>query len=146
MGGDTARMDFEDLPPSAGFDRVVGLTLTAADGDEVRATLDVRPDLHQPYGIVHGGVYCALVETTASVGAALWFGERGNVVGVSNATNFLRATREGTLDIVARPVQRGRSQQLWSVDITDDQGRLVAQGQVRIVNLASADVLGRPTA
>lgn len=139
-------MDFDDLPPTAGFDKLVGLTLTSADGDEVRATLDVRPDLHQPYGIVHGGVYCSVVETTASTGAALWFGERGNVVGVSNSTNFLRATREGTLQVVATPVQRGRTQQLWTVDITDEQGRLVATGQVRIVNVPDADALGRPAA
>ena len=39
---------------------------------------DVTPDLHQPYGIVHGGVHCSLVESAASIGAALWFGERGN--------------------------------------------------------------------
>ncbi len=127
-----------------GFDATLGLQLDTYSGDEVLARLTVTPALQQPYGIVHGGVYCSLVETTASVGAALWFGERGNVVGVANHTNFLRAVREGDLTVRATPVQRGRTQQLWSVDVRDEQDRLVAQGEVRLANLASADVLARP--
>ena len=118
-----------------GFDQVLGLELLEADGDRVVGRLPLQPHLHQPYGIVHGGVYCAVVETTASVGGALWFGDRGNVVGVANSTNFLRAVREGVLDVEALPVHRGRTQQLWQVTVKDEQGRLVAQGQVRLANI-----------
>ena len=57
------------------------------------------------------------------------------MVGVSNQTDFYRAVTEGTLTAVATPVHRGRSQQVWRVDITDESGRLVAQGQVRLQNL-----------
>ena len=128
--------------PTLGFDGVIGLELLSADGDEVVARLPITPALHQPYGIVHGGVYCTVVETTASVGGAMWFGDRGNVVGVSNHTNFLRAVREGVLDVRASPVHRGRTQQLWSVEVTDDKGRLVAKGEVRLANLATADTIG----
>lgn len=127
-----------------GFDATLGLQFDRHDGDEVLARFTVTPALQQPYGILHGGVYCSVVETAASVGAALWFGERGNVVGVSNHTNFLRAVREGELTVRATPVQRGRTQQLWSVDVRDEQDRLVARGEVRLANLATADVLGRP--
>ncbi len=137
-------MASQNPPRAQGFDAVVGLSIDSADGDGVLATLQVTPELHQPYGIVHGGVYCTVIETTASYGAALWFGDRGNVVGVSNNTNFLRAVREGTLTVRATPIHRGRTQQLWSVDVTDEQKRLIAKGEVRIANLASADVLGRP--
>jgi uncharacterized protein (TIGR00369 family) len=118
-----------------GFDKVLGLELLEADGDRVTGRLSVQPHLHQPYGIVHGGVYCSVVETTASVAGALWFGDRGNVVGVSNHTDFLRAVREGVLDVEALPVHRGRTQQLWQVTVKDEQGRLVAQGQVRLANI-----------
>jgi 1,4-dihydroxy-2-naphthoyl-CoA hydrolase len=124
-----------------GFDDVLGLELKDASGDRVTARLEVQPHLHQPYGIVHGGVHCAVVETVASVGAAMWFGERGKVVGVSNHTNFLRAVREGVLDVQALPVQRGRTQQLWEVTVSDERGRLVATGQVRLANIA-AEVIG----
>lgn len=128
-----------------GFDATLGLQFDKYDEDEVVARLTVTPALQQPYGIVHGGVYCSIVETTASVGAALWFGDRGNVVGVANHTNFLRAVRQGELTAHATPVQRGRTQQLWLVDVRDEQDRLVARGEVRLANIANADSLGGPT-
>ena len=125
--------------PTQGFDVLLGLTLDEVGPDRVRASFEVRPELHQPYGILHGGVLCSVVETVASVAGAVWFGDRGNVVGSSNTTNFLRSTREGVLTAVALPIHRGRSQQLWEVDITDEQDRLVAKGQVRLANLAKAE-------
>ena len=121
-----------------GLDSYLGLRLVAATGDRVELAWDVRPEITQPYGIVHGGTYCTAVESSASVGAALWYGEQvenGRVVGVSNQTDFYRAVTEGTLTAVATPVHRGRSQQVWRVDITEESGRLVAQGQVRLQNL-----------
>jgi uncharacterized protein (TIGR00369 family) len=92
-------------------------------------------DAHlQALGIVHGGVYCWLVETAASAGAACWFGERGSVVGVSNHTNFLRAVRSGSLTATATPMQRGRTRQIWQVEITDDSSNRVAVGELHLAN------------
>jgi 1,4-dihydroxy-2-naphthoyl-CoA hydrolase len=133
-----------DLSPSIdGFNKVLGTQFVEASGDRVVLSCVVKPELLQPYGIVHGGVHCSLIETAASVGAALWFADRGNVVGVANHTNFIRAVREGTLTITATPVQRGRTQQLWQVDVTGDDDRLVARGEVRLANVADAERLGR---
>ncbi|MFI7553568.1 PaaI family thioesterase [Micromonospora sediminimaris] len=120
---------------SGGFFALLGLELDEISGDRVTIRWRVRPELHQPYGILHGGVHCSVVETAASLGAGVWLGERGRVVGVSNQTDFLRAVGEGELVAVATPVHRGRSQQLWQVEITDADGRLVARGQVRLQNL-----------
>jgi 1,4-dihydroxy-2-naphthoyl-CoA hydrolase len=131
-----------DALATGGFDGVVGLQLLTADGDRVTARLPIAAHLHQPYGIVHGGVYCSAVETTASVGGALWFGDRGHVVGVSNHTNFLRAVREGVLDVEATPVHRGRTQQLWQVTVRDEQDRLVARGEVRLANITPEAIGG----
>jgi 1,4-dihydroxy-2-naphthoyl-CoA hydrolase len=128
------------------FDARLGLEVLRADGDEVVARLPVTAELHQPYGIVHGGVYCAVAETTATVGGARWLGDRGEVVGVNNTTSFLRAVREGVLDVRARPVHRGRTQQLWNVEITDGQGRVVARGDVRLQNVPSGDAADRSAA
>lgn len=119
-----------------GFDSTLGFRYLEATPDRVVVTWTVTPALHQPYGIVHGGVHCAAVEGAASVGAAMWFGERGQVVGVSNHTDFLRSVREGELTATATPIHRGRLQQLWLVEVTDADGRLVARGEVRLQNLA----------
>ncbi|MGH3367597.1 MAG: PaaI family thioesterase [Nocardioidaceae bacterium] len=118
-----------------GFGEWLGLSVTDASGDRVVLSWKVRPELWQPYGIVHGGVHCAAVETAASIAAGLWLGDRGTVVGVSNHTDFLRAVHEGELRAVATPIHRGRLQQLWLVEIDDEQQRLVARGQVRLQNL-----------
>lgn len=119
-----------------GFDEHLGLQIVSATQDEVVGRLEVRPELLQPHGLLHGGVLCSVVETLGSVAGSVWFGDRGHVVGTSNHTNFLRAVREGVLTGVATPVHRGRTQQLWTVDIRDEQGRLVAKGELRVANLA----------
>src|SRR3569623_3177927 len=90
-------------PPLAagGFVDLLGLRFDEVTPDRVASSWDVTPALHQPYGIVHGGVYASVVETAASIAAAAWLGERGQVVGVNNSTDFLRAVREGSLRAVA---------------------------------------------
>ncbi len=129
-------MEMPDL--TGGFVALLGLKLDEVSGDRVVIRWRVRPELHQPYGIQHGGVYCSVVETAASIGGALWLGDQGRVVGVSNQTDFLRAVRDGELTAVGTPIHRGRSQQLWAVEITDENDRLVARGQVRLQNLTAA--------
>jgi len=131
--------DLPDLPELAcQFDKVTGLRFEEATGDRVVAVVPVTPDLHQHYGIVHGGVYAAMVETTAGVGAAIWLGDRGRPVGIANSTDFLRPVREGELRAEAIPLNRGRSTQLWEVAVTDERGRSVAHGRVRLMNLTVA--------
>ncbi|MGH3423628.1 MAG: PaaI family thioesterase [Nocardioidaceae bacterium] len=133
-------METDALGP---FAQYLGLDLKEANGDEVIGTWSAEPRLHQPYGIIHGGIHCSVVESLASVGAALWFGDRGKVVGVSNSTDFFKAVSEGLLTSVAHPLHRGRSQQVWIVETTDEAGRLVARGQVRLQNLqAPAETTG----
>jgi 1,4-dihydroxy-2-naphthoyl-CoA hydrolase len=122
-------------PNEAGFIRLLGMRIEEASGDRVVLACPVTPDLHQPHGLVHGGVYASMAETAASVGGALWFGDRGKVVGISNHTDFLRAVRAGELRAEATPLAQGRTTQLWQVAIADDQGRLVAQAKVRLQNL-----------
>jgi 1,4-dihydroxy-2-naphthoyl-CoA hydrolase len=135
---DTARVTASIFATDAigKFVEHLGLRFLEASGDRVVATWTAEPKLHQPDGIVHGGVHCSVVETLASVGAGTWFGEKGRVVGVHNSTDFYRAVREGTLTSTAAPVHRGRSQQVWVVETVDEAGRMVSRGQVRLQNLS----------
>lgn len=117
-----------------GFEEHLGLVFDEVHGDEVRAHLEPGPEHHQPYGIVHGGVYCSIVETIGSTAGALLARRDGSiVVGVSNTTDFLRAHRTGRLDVTARPIHLGRMQHLWQVEIARaSDGKLVARGQLRL--------------
>src|SRR2546423_11705505 len=100
-------MDPAQLPP--GLDRTLGFVYDEVSPDRVVVTWTVDERHLQAYGIVHGGAYCSAIESTASIGAAVWYGDRGKVVGASNHTNFLRAARAGdTLAATATPLHRGR--------------------------------------
>ena len=122
----------------SGFVEHVGVETVEASADRVVLTLDVGQRHLQPAGQLHGGVHCTLVETAASIGGDLWLGDSGGVVGVSNHTNFIRGFSGGRLTTTATPIHRGRTQQLWLVEITDDEGRLIGRGEVRLHNLTAS--------
>jgi 1,4-dihydroxy-2-naphthoyl-CoA hydrolase len=127
------------------FDSYLGLAVDHVASDLVTARMEITARHLQPYGVVHGGVYCAMVESLASIGGASWAMESGmvGVVGVHNATDFLRSAREGVMFGRAVPVHQGRSQQIWQVEITvDGSDRMLARGQVRLQNLRDAEAIG----
>ena len=131
---------FNSVP---GWVKEMGIVIIKASPDEVSCEWEVGEKHHQPYGIVHGGVHCGVVETLASIGAALVAQPRGQrVVGLENSTTFIRAVRAGKLHAVARPVTRGRSSQVWEAWIRDDKEQLVAQGRVRLLCVDGSKPLG----
>ncbi|MGV9825490.1 MULTISPECIES: PaaI family thioesterase [unclassified Gordonia (in: high G+C Gram-positive bacteria)] len=121
-----------------GLDGALGLELQEVGADSVVATLVLEPKHHQPFGIVHGGVYCAIGESVASMSAAAWLahtGLGGTAVGVNNNTDFLKSVGTGTITARSTPIHRGRRQQLWLVEMTDQDGRALARTQVRLQNV-----------
>ena len=120
-----------------GWVQAMGMTITHATKDEVRAELTVGQQHLQGYGIVHGGVHCGIIETLSSMGAYLFAREMGKqVVGLENNTSFIRAVRAGAkLHAVARPVTRGRQTQVWQAQVLDEEERVVATGRVRLLCL-----------
>ena len=135
-GVDSELLESIRVGDGGGFGAGIGIEYVEVTPDRVVVTVEVGPHLHQPHGIVHGGVYCAIAEQVASVAGSVWLGGEGKVVGVNNSTDFLRAVTEGTLTATGTPVHRGRSQQLWRVEITGQDGRVAAVGQVRLANLS----------
>ena len=120
----------------SGFVAAMDFTTAEVSGTRVTGTADLGPEHHTPWGVVHGGVYCAIVESAASIGASTAVREQGQFsVGVNNSTDFVRSMTAGRIDVVAEPVQQGRTQQLWQVTLTRDDGKLVAQGRVRLQNV-----------
>jgi uncharacterized protein (TIGR00369 family) len=123
-----------------GWVKEIGLDFEEATPDRVVATIDISERHHQGYGIVHGGVYSAIIETLASVGGHLFAAQSGGAVaGLENHTSFIRAIREGRLTATATPLTRGRRSHLWQCDIVDEQGRLIATGRVRLHAFQAGD-------
>jgi uncharacterized protein (TIGR00369 family) len=113
-----------------------GIRIVSASRDEVVAELEVRPNHLQPHGIIHGGVHATVIETLASIGAAIDATRHGKtVVGLENHTTFLHAARSGTLRATALPLTRGRRSQVWETTIRDAEGKIVATGRVRLLVL-----------
>jgi 1,4-dihydroxy-2-naphthoyl-CoA hydrolase len=133
-GPSLAAGSFEE---ASAFVRAAGLVFDEILGSRVTGHLQLGPEHHTPWGIVHGGVYTTAVESAASVGASTAVREQGQVaVGLTNTTHFLRPVTAGRVNVEAVPLSQGRTQQLWRVDITDEAGKLVAHGEVRLQNLA----------
>jgi 1,4-dihydroxy-2-naphthoyl-CoA hydrolase len=126
-----------DLGAASAFVAATGLEIAEVTGTRVTGHVDLGPEHHTPWGVVHGGVYCTIVESAASIGASTAVADRGQFsVGVNNTTDFLRPMAAGRLDVLAEPVQQGRTLQLWLVTLTRaDDGRTVARGQVRLQNV-----------
>jgi uncharacterized protein (TIGR00369 family) len=119
-----------------GLDRTLGVRVVRCGSDEVVLEYDIDDRHKQPYGIVHGGMHCTVVESACSMGAAMAAAPRGqSVVGIENHTSFIHAVRAGRVTVTARPLTRGRRSQLWQAEARSDDGTLVASGRVRLLAL-----------
>lgn len=131
-------MSQPDLSPDAAgpFLRAAGLHVDAASTTEVTGYIDADEAHHTPWGVVHGGLYATAVESACSIGASTAVADLGMfAVGLSNHTDFVRAHKTGRLDVRAWAIHQGRTGQLWQCDVTREDGKLVAQGRVRLQNV-----------
>lgn len=131
---------------SMGWNQAMNLRFLRATVQEVTAEVVIGPQHHQPYGIVHGGVYAGVIETLCSTGAALVALPRGQTaVGLENSTSFLHAVRQGKLLARATPVMTGRRVQVWECTITSEDGKPAATGRVRMLCLESGAAIAGET-
>jgi uncharacterized protein (TIGR00369 family) len=102
-----------------------------AGPDRVVARIPVAGNT-QPYGLLHGGATAALCETVASFGAGLRAGPERVVVGIELNVNHLRGVSSGHVTAVGTPVHQGRTTAVWSMEVRDDDGRLVAVSRLTL--------------
>lgn len=129
-----------------GWNTAMGLRWIEASAEICIGELTVGPQHTQPYGIVHGGVHCGIIEAACSTGAAIAALARNQtVVGLENSTSFVHAARGGTLRVTATPVTRGRRTQMWQATVTDAaDGKVLATGRVRLLCLEpNAEIAGK---
>ena len=111
---------------SRGLEGSLGIRILELTEDRVVATMPVNERTHQPFGILHGGASIALAETVASLGAAGRIDREMFVaVGQEINGNHLRSKSEGVVTATAVPVHVGRASQVWSIEIRDEDGRLI---------------------
>jgi 1,4-dihydroxy-2-naphthoyl-CoA hydrolase len=127
----------QDLTTSSELLRLLEIEFEEIGPTRVSGSVAADERHHQPWGLVHGGLYTTVIETFATTGAFEAVKQSGQqAVGVANSTDFLRAHRSGRLNVLAVAIHQGRTQQLWQVEIRRPGDRkLVARGQVRLQNV-----------
>lgn len=115
------------------LDAKLGISFEEVTTERVVATMPV-PGNTQPYGLLHGGASMALAEGIASTGAAANAAAEGRIVmGLQQTCNFISTATEGAVRGVATPLHKGRTTQVWDVEIRSvETGRLVAQSRVTL--------------
>ena len=119
----------------------IGIRVTEVGPDFVRATMPVTPRTHQPMGVLHGGASVALAETVGSVAATLCVDQALYVcLGQEINANHLRPVSSGTVTATARPYHIGKRSHVWSIEIRDEEEKLVCVSRLTIA------VVDRPKA
>ncbi len=126
--GDTPSMDFDAISKHTVIG-LLGAETMEATPDRVVMRLPVTWKVHQPFGLLHGGVSALLAETAASFGGALSVPPGKHVVGIELNASHLRSMRNGTLTAIATPARKGRTIQVWQIALSDEQGRPVCQAR-----------------
>jgi 1,4-dihydroxy-2-naphthoyl-CoA hydrolase len=120
-------------PPSSPFDELIGTEWLDDDPDHARVRLNVRDDLLQPLGLLHGGVLSTLVETVCSRATAIAVHDEGMAaMGQSIQVNFIRPVTEAAVEVEAQARHRGRTTWVWGAEVKDAEGRLIALAQMTI--------------
>jgi len=115
----------ERLPQGESVHGLLGVVVVEVNADKVVMQVEVGPKVHQPYGILHGGVSALLAESAASFGGAMNVQPDQIVVGTELNCSHLRSMAGGILTATATPVRVGRRVQVWAIDLTDQDGRQI---------------------
>ena len=119
--------------PASPFDQLIGTEWLEVGAEEARARIAVGDRHTQVHGIVHGGVYAALAESTCALATSEAVAPDGMAaLGMSNSTTFLRPVTEGHVNALARRRHGGRTTWVWDVELSDDQGRICALVRVTL--------------
>jgi 1,4-dihydroxy-2-naphthoyl-CoA hydrolase len=115
------------------FDALVGTEWLEDDPDHARVRLEMRDELRQPVGLLHGGVISTLVESVCSRATALAvLGDGMMAMGQSIGVSFIRPVTQGHAEVTARARHRGRTTWVWDAEVNDAEGRLCALAQMTI--------------
>jgi 1,4-dihydroxy-2-naphthoyl-CoA hydrolase len=122
--------DDSDISP---FASLLGVEWLSQEPDDARARIEVRDDLKQPYGYLHGGVITSIIDELCSRSTVIQVLREGMVALAQTVdVSLLRSVKEGTVTVSARVRHRGKSSWIWEAEATDDEGRLCALAKVTI--------------
>ena len=120
-------MSEQVLPFQNTIHETLGVRLIGSTPDKVVLEMDVGPQVHQPFGILHGGASAVIAESAASMGAYMNCDPGTQYcVGTDLNISHLRAKSEGVVRATATPVRKGRTMHVWQIEVTQEDGTLIA--------------------
>ncbi len=131
------RHDIDPALLAGGIHDTLGITFRECTPDRVVATMPVTPQVHQPFGLLHGGASVVLAESAASLGT--WLNcdpATERAVGLEINANHVRAKRDGILTAEAVPLHRGRTTMVWDIRVRDEHERLVCVARCTVARVA----------
>ncbi|CAN5577139.1 PaaI family thioesterase [soil metagenome] len=137
-------IDTAGLPYSGTIHESLGIHAVEAGPDRVVLEMGVGPKVHQPFGLLHGGASAVLAESAASLGAYLSAeSAKQQALGIELNISHLKAMRTGIVRAVATPVRRGRTIQVWAIDLADETGAAVAVARCTVALKPSREDAGK---
>jgi 1,4-dihydroxy-2-naphthoyl-CoA hydrolase len=122
-----------DEPDVSPFSGLIGIDWISNDPEEAKARVEVREELKQPYGYLHGGVIMSVVDELCSRSTLMQVIMDGKVaLGQNLDVSLLRSVREGHVTITARARHRGKTAWVWDVEASDDEGRPCALARMTV--------------
>ncbi|HEX5609364.1 MAG TPA: PaaI family thioesterase [Solirubrobacterales bacterium] len=115
------------------FDVLLGTEWVDDDPDHARVRIEIRDELRQPVGLLHGGVMSSLIESICSRATALAVFDQGMIaMGQSISVSFIRPITEGAAEVHAKARHRGRTGWVWDAEVLNEEGKLCALSQMTV--------------
>ncbi len=126
------QIDFDSLEEEEGLNKDLGIQHVGLDPDRVVMRMPIDTRHRQPLGYLHGGASVVLAESVATVGAWLNCPPGKVAFGSEINASHLRPKRSGTLTAIGTPIQVGSANQVWEVQIHDEDEKPVCVSRCRL--------------
>lgn len=103
--------------------------------DFLIAEMPVTPRVHQPDGVLHGGAMVALAESVGSAASFMFLDQEHTIRGIEISANHVKSKRDGMVYAKATFIHKGRTTQLWNIDVVDEEDRLISKCKLTTIAL-----------
>jgi len=121
---DRARRVLETLP----FARLIGMRLVGLKIDEATISVEMRDELRQPSGVLHGGVTATLIDTAMAFAVRTRLPVEAATATIDLTVHYLRPHTAGVITCVAKNVRAGKRIFTVSAEVFNEEGKLIATG------------------
>lgn len=103
--------------------------------DYLVAQMPVTPRVHQPDGVLHGGAMVALAESVGSAASFMFLDKKSTIRGIEISANHVKSKRDGMVYAKATIIHKGRTTQLWNIDVVDEDDELISKVKLTTIAL-----------